>query len=81
MREGDRVDAAFYPQINEYHGHRSVQLLMSALREEVRAVPGLRQPAVEYVPAERQGVGQAERAHEQLHGAVTVVFVLSLIHI
>ena len=31
-REGDRVDAAFYPQINEYHGHRSVQLLMSALR-------------------------------------------------
>ena len=32
LREGDRVDAAFYPQINEYHGHRSVQLVMLALR-------------------------------------------------
>lgn len=32
-REGDRVDAAFYPQINEYHGHRSVQLLMTELRQ------------------------------------------------
>lgn len=32
VREGDRVDAAFYPQINEYHGHRSVQLVMLGLR-------------------------------------------------
>ena len=32
-REGDRVDAAFYPQINEYHGQRSVQLLMTELRQ------------------------------------------------
>ena len=31
-RAGDRVDAAFFPQVNEYHGVRSVQLLMTALR-------------------------------------------------
>ena len=31
-REGERVDAAFYPQINEYRGRRSVQLLMTDLR-------------------------------------------------
>ena len=30
--EGDRVDAAFYPQINEFRGRRSVQLLMTDLR-------------------------------------------------
>lgn len=30
--EGDRVDAVFYPQINEFHGRRSVQLLMVDLR-------------------------------------------------
>src|SRR5699024_8613225 len=48
---------------------------VAPLREEVRAVPGLRQPAVEYVPADRQGIGESERAHEQLHGAVAVVFV------
>lgn len=30
--EGDRVDAAFYPQINEFHGRRSVQLLINDLR-------------------------------------------------
>ena len=29
---GDRVDAAFYPQINEFRGRRSVQLLMTDLR-------------------------------------------------
>ncbi len=32
-RSGDRVDAAFFPQINEYHGVRSVQLLMTELRQ------------------------------------------------
>ena len=32
LREGERVDAAFTPQINEYHGRRSVQLLMADLR-------------------------------------------------
>lgn len=31
-RAGDRVDAAFFPQVNEYHGVRSVQLLITALR-------------------------------------------------
>ena len=31
-REGDTVDAAFYPQINEFRGRRSVQLLVCALR-------------------------------------------------
>ena len=31
-REGDRVDAAFYPQINDFHGRRSVQLVLSGLR-------------------------------------------------
>ena len=30
--EGERVDAAFYPQINEFRGRRSVQLLMTDLR-------------------------------------------------
>ena len=30
--EGSQVDAAFYPQINEFHGRRSVQLLMVDLR-------------------------------------------------
>ena len=29
---GERVDAAFYPQINEFRGRRSVQLLMTDLR-------------------------------------------------
>ncbi len=29
---GDRVDAAFFPQVSEYRGRRSVQLVMSALR-------------------------------------------------
>ncbi len=29
---GDRVDAAFFPQISEYRGRRSVQLMMTGLR-------------------------------------------------
>ncbi len=29
---GDRVDVAFTPQINEYRGHRSVQLLLTDIR-------------------------------------------------
>ena len=32
LSPGDRVDAAFYPQINEYRGWRSVQLQVSDLR-------------------------------------------------
>ncbi len=32
IREGDAVDLAFTPQINEYRGHVSVQLLISAAR-------------------------------------------------
>ena len=32
LREGDFVDAAFYPQINEFHGRRSLQLLLCGLR-------------------------------------------------
>ena len=32
LRTGDCVDAAFYPQINEFRGRRSVQLLMNAIR-------------------------------------------------
>lgn len=32
IREGDAVDIAFTPQINEYRGHISVQLLISAAR-------------------------------------------------
>ena len=32
LRENDRIDLAFSPQINEYRGHVSVQLLISALR-------------------------------------------------
>lgn len=30
--EGDRVDAAFYPKINDYRGRRSIQLLITDLR-------------------------------------------------
>ena len=33
LREGDRVDLAFTPQINEYRGHVSVQLMLSAARK------------------------------------------------
>lgn len=32
LAPGKRVDAAFFPQINEFHGHRSVQLLILDLR-------------------------------------------------
>ena len=32
LREGDRVDLAFCPQINEFRGHTTVQLLLSAIR-------------------------------------------------
>ncbi|MBR1496982.1 MAG: single-stranded-DNA-specific exonuclease RecJ [Oscillospiraceae bacterium] len=32
LRPGDRVDAAFYPQINDYRGRRSTQLLLVGLR-------------------------------------------------
>ena len=32
LRPGDCVDAAFYPQINEFRGRRSVQLLLNELR-------------------------------------------------
>ncbi|MBO5555891.1 MAG: single-stranded-DNA-specific exonuclease RecJ [Oscillospiraceae bacterium] len=32
FREGDRVDLAFTPQVNEYRGHVSVQLLVLAAR-------------------------------------------------
>ena len=32
IRVGDCVDAAFYPQINEFRGRRSVQLLLNNLR-------------------------------------------------
>lgn len=33
LREGDLVDIAFRPQINEYRGNASVQLVVSALRQ------------------------------------------------
>ncbi len=33
VREGDSVDVAFTPQVNEYKGHVSVQLLVTALRK------------------------------------------------
>jgi len=32
LKAGDTVDVAFTPQINEFHGHISVQLLVSAMR-------------------------------------------------
>jgi len=32
LRAGDVVDASFYPQINEFRGHRNVQLLLNGLR-------------------------------------------------
>ena len=32
VREGERVDVAFTPQVNEYHGSVSVQLVVSAVR-------------------------------------------------
>ena len=33
LHEGDRIDLAFTPQINEFRGHVSVQLLVSAVRK------------------------------------------------
>ena len=33
IAEGDSVDVAFTPQINEFHGHVSVQLMISAARK------------------------------------------------
>ena len=38
LRAGDYVDAAFYAQINEFRGRRSVQLLMHALRPLTAAI-------------------------------------------
>lgn len=35
---GDRVDVAFTPQINEYHGKRSVQLVLQDVREMAETV-------------------------------------------
>lgn len=35
LREGDRVDLAFTPQINEFRGHVSVQLLLCGARKHV----------------------------------------------
>ena len=32
VTEGDEIDIAFYPQINEFRGHRSVQLLTQDIR-------------------------------------------------
>lgn len=32
LSEGDLIDVAFTPQINEFRGHRSVQLLVTAIR-------------------------------------------------
>ena len=33
LKEGELVDVAFSPQINEFHGHVSAQLLVSAIRK------------------------------------------------
>jgi single-stranded-DNA-specific exonuclease len=33
LREGDAVDAAFYPQVNEFRSRRSLQLLITDLRK------------------------------------------------
>ena len=43
IRQGERVDVAFYPQINEFRGQRTVQLLVTDLR-----------PALSVAQAERQ---------------------------
>ena len=37
VAEGDRVEVAFYPQINEYRGFRSVQLNLVDIRPEAEA--------------------------------------------
>ena len=37
IRQGDRVDVAFYPQINEFRGQRTVQLLVTDLRPALSA--------------------------------------------
>ena len=43
LKAGDRVDAAFFPQINEFRGRRDVQLLLCDLR-----------PALSHAQADRQ---------------------------
>ena len=58
---GSRVDAAFYPQINEYRGIRTVQLQLIALRQ----APGRTQPEWELYEKYQSGAplsGQEARA-------------------
>ena len=43
VAQGDRVDVAFYPQINEFRGQRTVQLLVTDLRPALSAAQAERQ--------------------------------------
>ncbi len=52
VQQGDRVDVAFYPQLNEFRGQTMVQLLVSDLRPALSAAQAERQLYERY----RQGM-------------------------
>lgn len=51
LSEGDRADAAFFPQINDFRSMRSVQLLITDLRPAQAEPTGRRAPAEEETAA------------------------------
>lgn len=76
LRVGDCVDAAFYPQINEFRGRRSVQLLLNALRrhEVTDAADILRGTLPEYAGdflPDRDDFARLWRAMQGRGGSVT----------
>ena len=65
LSRGERVDAAFYPQINEFRGRRSVQLLMTDLRKadvSDRCLGILEGGPVDNVAMSREELGRLWRA-------------------
>lgn len=78
LRVGDSVDAAFYPQINEFRGRRNVQLLLQALRPHDGAAAAdilrgtLPDFAGDFLP-ERADFAQLWRALEARGGSVSAL--------
>ncbi|MEG2008642.1 MAG: single-stranded-DNA-specific exonuclease RecJ [Oscillospiraceae bacterium] len=83
LREGDAADAAFYPQINEFRGRSSVQLLITDLRradssalcrELAEGREFLPSEAAEHCP-EREDFIRVWRHLEKLGGSMGGTFV------
>ena len=76
LRAGERVDAAFYPQINEFRGRRSTQLLLQALRRhdssgaELILRDALPEGSGDFLP-EREDFARLWRALQGRGGSVT----------